>query len=94
MNRVTAVSATVAARIAAVALALAGLVACGSEPLCGYVDEDADPLVERPICTYELGVADETIDYCPGDQWGSVDGCNSCGCSEDGRIVCTKVACD
>ena len=31
--------------------------------------------------------------YRPGDSFPSSDGCNSCGCGEDGGVFCTERAC-
>lgn len=31
--------------------------------------------------------------YRPGDQFESSDGCNTCSCSDDGGVACTKMAC-
>lgn len=31
--------------------------------------------------------------YQPGDEFASSDGCNTCACSEDGAVGCTKKAC-
>ena len=32
--------------------------------------------------------------YAPGDSFPAADGCNSCGCNEDGRVACTLIGCD
>lgn len=64
------------------------LFACGGDPVCGADDEGN----EFPVCTYELE-KDLTIDYCPGDEWGAVDGCNSCACDGKGKILCTEIDC-
>lgn len=40
-----------------------------------------------PACTYN-GQA-----YCTGAVFKAVDGCNDCGCSEEGNVACTKRAC-
>ena len=66
-----------------------GLVGCAPEPVCGVDNEEN----ERPVCTYELEKGGATIDYCPGDEWGAVDGCNSCGCDATGEILCTQITC-
>ncbi len=70
----------------ALAMALLG-VGCEPEPLC--VDKEGE---ELPSCTYEI---DEklSIDYCPGDEWGASDGCNSCACGDGGRVLCTEIDC-
>ena len=39
------------------------------------------------VCTY-----DGTV-YYPGDSFPDSDNCNTCYCSEDGLIACTKIAC-
>ena len=64
--------------------------ACGGEPLCG-VDEDGEDI---PICVYDVEGVPESLEYCPGEHWGSIDGCNSCGCDADGNVVCTVAACE
>ena len=69
-------------------VALVWLVGCASEPVCGVDNED----VPLPVCTYELP-KDQAIEYCPGDEWGSIDGCNSCACDSDGSILCTSITC-
>lgn len=38
-------------------------------------------------CTYD------GMTYEPGDSFPATDGCNSCGCQEDGTVVCTLIAC-
>lgn len=72
-----------------VAMAVA-LAACAPEPLC--VNKEGE---ELPICAYEFEIEGQpqTFEYCPGDEWGAADGCNSCGCDGKGRIVCTSVPC-
>ena len=67
------------------------LTACGAEPLCG---EDPDGN-EYPVCAYAFEAEGQrvTVDYCPGDEWGAADGCNSCACDGEGRVVCTEIAC-
>lgn len=61
---------------------------CGPAAPCGE-DDEGNVL---PVCTYDLP-KDLTIDYCPGDQWGAADGCNSCACDDRGNIVCTSITC-
>jgi hypothetical protein len=67
---------------------LLALAACGDPAPCGE-DEGGEPY---PVCAVQLldGVV---VDYCPGDQWGAADGCNSCGCDEDGNVLCTEADC-
>ena len=68
-----------------VVLVLAG---CGGDPTC------ADPEGEElPVCSYEIAELPQPIEFCPGDQWGAADGCNSCGCDANGDILCTSVEC-
>lgn len=62
--------------------------ACGDQTPCGVDDEGT----AYPVCTVEL-VKGASIDYCPGDQWGSPDMCNSCGCDADGEVLCTTITC-
>jgi Pacifastin inhibitor (LCMII) len=33
------------------------------------------------------------VNYRPGDNFASADGCNSCTCSQTGQVACTLVAC-
>jgi hypothetical protein len=70
-------------------IAVAGLAACGAEPFCG-VDVDGEDIVS---CVYDQPELPLPLEFCPGDSWGSVDGCNSCACDTDGAILCTSVDC-
>jgi hypothetical protein len=49
-------------------------------------DEDGN---ELPSCIDNAHGVE--LEYCPGDEWGAADGCNSCGCDGDGNILCTSV---
>ena len=62
------------------------LAACGGDPPC--VDKQGD---EVPSCEYDVPGDPEPLVYCPGDQWGAVDGCNSCACDDNGKTLCTTV---
>lgn len=42
----------------------------------------------KTICTYQA------TDFKPGETVPSVDGCNSCSCSQDGQVMCTLMACE
>lgn len=67
------------------AICITGLaLSCGPEPVCIDAEDN-----ELPFCLYG---ADE-LEYCPGDSWGVGDGCNSCGCDDDGIVVCTEIPC-
>ena len=66
------------------------LTACGGDPLCGVDDEGQD----IPICVYDIEGLPEALEYCPGQHWGAIDGCNSCGCDADGNVVCTTATCE
>lgn len=68
-------------------LLLASVVACGAEPLC--VDNDGE---ELPVCSYE-DVEGPPLEYCPGEHWAASDGCNSCGCDDQGVVQCTSSPC-
>lgn len=68
-------------------IAAATLIGCGGEPLCG-VDEEKNDI---PICTYDPDGIPVPLQFCPGDQWGAVDGCNSCACRDDGQYFCTTI---
>lgn len=65
------------------ALATAG---CGGDAPC--VDEDNN---ELNFCEVEVAGVPEPLVYCPGEHWGAEDGCNSCGCDENGEKQCTKI---
>lgn len=68
-------------------LLLGGAVACADQGPCGLDGEGN----EIPSCAVD-GAPNEGL-YCPSQHWGSDDGCNSCGCSPDGSIVCTENTC-
>jgi hypothetical protein len=74
-----------------VVLSVLFLAACGGGDVCGE-DDDGNPF---PVCSYGLTSdgPEVAIDYCPGDQWGAIDGCNSCACDADGKILCTSIEC-
>ena len=73
--------------LALVPLAAVGLSGgCGAEPPC--VDEDGE---ELNTCLVEG--AGEPIVYCPGDHWGSENGCISYGCGPDGEVLETPDVC-
>jgi hypothetical protein len=69
---------------------LVTLAACGDKPC---KDPDGN---ELPVCLYEAeGEAGSVnIEYCPGDHWAAADGCNSCGCDDEGNVQCTSAVCD
>ena len=73
--------------LGSVAYAVA-LVGCGGEPLCGVDEESGE---DRPICTFEIADVPEGLEFCTGDQWS--DGCRSCGCENDGNVLCTETLC-
>ena len=58
-------------------MGLLGLVLSGLFAGCG----------QPPTCEYNKKV------YKVGDIFPSTDGCNSCSCSEDGKVACTAKAC-
>jgi hypothetical protein len=74
------------ARMRACATVLAALLltACGPEPTC--VDEEGE---ELPVCVF----GDDELEYCPGDQWASADGCISFACGDDGVVLETEDQC-
>jgi hypothetical protein len=70
------------------ALAAVGLIGgCGAEPPC--VDEDGE---ELNVCEVKVAGSDPIL-YCPGDHWGSEDGCISYGCGADGEVLETPDVC-
>jgi hypothetical protein len=66
--------------------ALLMLAACGEEPLCGENDE-GEPI---PICDFEA--EGKQFQYCPGDHWAAPE-CRSCGCTNEGEVLCTEEQC-
>lgn len=77
-------------RAIATGLALLVIVTgCEPEVRCGR-DVEGE---RRPVCAYPVDV-DTTVSYCPGQQWGASDGCNSCSCDASGVIVCTQLTCE
>jgi hypothetical protein len=63
-------------------LVLGMLAACGDPPPCG-VDDDGDDIA---VCN------DAGTLYCPLDNWIAADGCNVCGCSPQGEVICNDRA--
>jgi hypothetical protein len=54
-------------------------IGCGEEPPpCGG---------EPSVCVYE------DVVYHAGDSFPAADGCNTCGCMDDGSIACTEIGC-
>jgi hypothetical protein len=74
---------------AGIAFGLLALVACGEPPPCG-VDRDGEDV---PFCEVSIPGEGDPIAYCPLEHWAADDDCNTCGCSEDGLIVCTSLQC-
>jgi hypothetical protein len=66
------------------------LVGCEDAPPCGVDDDGADV----PFCSVVVEGYEEPLAYCPLEHWGAADGCNSCGCSASGEVVCTSRSCD
>ena len=64
------------------------IAACSDKPC---VDPDGN---ELPICDYQVEseAGSVNLEYCPGDQWA--DGCQSCGCDDQGNVLCTSDLCD
>jgi hypothetical protein len=46
-----------------------------------------EPIPVHPVCEYD------GERYLAGETFKSSDGCNDCGCQDDGSVVCTKRAC-
>ena len=69
---------------------LVGLVGCAEEPPCG-VDSDGEDV---PFCAVAVEGYEEPLNYCPLEHWGAEDGCNSCGCTAEGQVVCTTRVCE
>ncbi len=59
---------------------------CSPDPICANDDGD-----ELPICDYTY--EGEALQFCPGDEWGADDGCNSCACQPDGVVKCNENDC-
>jgi len=74
---------------AGIAMGLLALVACGEPPPCG-VDLDGEDV---PYCEITIQGESDPIAYCPLEHWAADDDCNTCGCSEDGVVVCTSLLC-
>jgi hypothetical protein len=54
-----------------------------------------DPKVEVPITPKRAGTCEYNgRTYKVGDGFTADDGCNSCGCQEDGQVACTSMACN
>lgn len=71
------------------AFGLVALLGCGEPPPCG-VDNDGNDV---PWCAVTFEGISEPINFCPLEHWAADDDCNTCGCSDDGRIVCTALQC-
>jgi hypothetical protein len=71
-------------RVCATILAVLALAACGPEPTC--VDEDGE---ELNVCLF----GEEQLEFCPGDQWASEDGCISYACDNSGEVLETLDQC-
>jgi hypothetical protein len=71
------------------ALGLVALVGCGEPPPCG-VDQDGEDV---PYCEVTFPDLAEPLAFCPLEHWAASDACNTCGCSEEGLIICTSLPC-
>ena len=71
------------------ALGLVALMGCGEPPPCG-VDKEGNDV---PWCEVSFPDVAEPLAFCPLEHWAAPDDCNTCGCSEEGTIVCTSLPC-
>jgi len=56
--------------------------------MLAMVDYFTDPCEEEPVCKYNGQL------YRAGESFPANDGCNTCSCSENGMVACTKMACN
>lgn len=53
------------------------------------------PTVEMPMSPKKAGTCEYNGRmYKAGEGFMADDGCNSCGCQEDGQVACTNMACN
>jgi hypothetical protein len=68
------------------------IIECPDDDLVGH-DTASDTGDTDPADTADTTCTDATGTYAVGESWTCEDGCNTCGCQDDGSIVSTDMDC-